>query len=335
MTVIDDDVEEELAGYPVARTNDISQATEVLERILPRVPVRMRTAIPATAFDMHMNAVDVGSLTTSYVRFGSAVHVITSATDSYYVNIPLVGNAIFREGRHVVHTTPGVAGVFSPTPEADLVWDGGCAQICLLIPRSSIERELERHLGHTLGESVEFDMEMDLTSLASRGWLDALRLVLNEADRSNGRPLHPLTIGTLENLLVDSLLVTQRHNYSQELEAPAASASPRAVRAAIELLQERPAHPWTVGELAGSVHLSVRALQDAFAKSTGTSPMRYLRGIRLARVHAELLSGAPSDVTVTEVASRWGFIHHGHFAAAYRAKFGEVPGHTLRLRSEP
>jgi AraC-like DNA-binding protein len=58
--------------------------------------------------------------------------------------------------------------------------------------------------------------------------------------------------------------------------------------------------------------------------------MVYLREVRLNRVHDELLSAAPDDVTVSVVASRWGFLHHGRFAEAYRRKFGCSPSATLR-----
>jgi transcriptional regulator GlxA family with amidase domain len=58
--------------------------------------------------------------------------------------------------------------------------------------------------------------------------------------------------------------------------------------------------------------------------------MRYLRQVRLARVHADLLDASPEQTTVAEVAARWGFVHHGHFAAAYRDRYGHPPVVTLR-----
>ncbi len=33
---------------------------------------------------------------------------------------------------------------------------------------------------------------------------------------------------------------------------------------------------------------------------------------------------------MTDIATKWGFGHLGRFAAAYRARFGESPSHTLR-----
>jgi transcriptional regulator GlxA family with amidase domain len=55
--------------------------------------------------------------------------------------------------------------------------------------------------------------------------------------------------------------------------------------------------------------------------------MRYLRQIRLARVHATLLAGSLRELTVAEAAIRWGFVHHGHFAAAYRTQFASETLH--------
>jgi transcriptional regulator GlxA family with amidase domain len=154
-------------------------------------------------------------------------------------------------------------------------------------------------------------------------------MVCRAVERSAGAPLHSMAAATLQNLLVDCLLLTQPHNYTEELTAPSRAGSSTAVSRAAELLHDRPEHMWSVGELAEQVHLSVRALQLAFRRDTGDSPMQYLRRIRLARVRTALLAGDPARLTITEVASRWGFSHLGHFAAAYRAEFGESPSETL------
>ena len=75
----------------------------------------------------------------------------------------------------------------------------------------------------------------------------------------------------------------------------------------------------------GAVDL-IRKLNDCFQEALGTSPLKYLRAVRLNGVRRELRMGAPS---VQDVAARWGFWHHGEFAAAYRRQFGELPSQTL------
>jgi AraC-like DNA-binding protein len=318
-----------LAGHPVLRTSDPAQAADALERVLPRIPVRLRTR-ESRRLKMVMNALDVGSVTASYLRFGTDIHLVTGETESYYVNIPLHGRTLWRNSQLRLLSTPSVAAVLSPGMRGEVVWDGDCAQLCVMVPGARLQRELENHLDRGVAAPLLFEPSMKLDSPTARGWMATLRLIHREIERPGGLLTHPLATRTFENLLIDSLLIAQRHNYTDALSAPGREASSRSARAAIELLEAHPERPWSVGELAREVHLSTRALQQTFARSIGLSPMRYLRQVRLARVHADLLDASPEETTVAEVAARWGFVHHGHFAAAYRTRYGHAPAETLR-----
>jgi AraC-like DNA-binding protein len=57
--------------------------------------------------------------------------------------------------------------------------------------------------------------------------------------------------------------------------------------------------------------------------------MRYLRDRRLDMVRETLSGLDPRTATVTTVAMNYGFHHLGHFCAAYKHKFGEMPRDTL------
>jgi AraC-like DNA-binding protein len=61
----------------------------------------------------------------------------------------------------------------------------------------------------------------------------------------------------------------------------------------------------------------------------GTTPMEFLRRVRLERAHRDLLHG---EGTVTDIALRWGFPHLSRFARAYRAQYGVLPSETRRAR---
>ena len=85
-----------------------------------------------------------------------------------------------------------------------------------------------------------------------------------------------------------------------------------------------------VADMAAAANVTVRALQYAFRRHCGTTPMGYLRTVRLHRAHHDLLTADPaSGVTVTQVAARWGFFHPGRFARLYRECFGVPPYRTL------
>jgi AraC family ethanolamine operon transcriptional activator len=88
----------------------------------------------------------------------------------------------------------------------------------------------------------------------------------------------------------------------------------------------------TVHELCEQLGSSPRALQDCFQKYTGLSPKTYLRTVGLNAVRRELQRQDATSVTVSDVATRFGFWHLSQFATDYRRLFGELPSETLRQR---
>jgi hypothetical protein len=80
-----------------------------------------------------------------------------------------------------------------------------------------------------------------------------------------------------------------------------------------------------------SAGVGARALQLSFAGHYGSTPMGYLRRVRLDRAHCELQAADPArGDTVGQVARRWGFAKRSRFAASYRRAYGVSPSHTLR-----
>jgi transcriptional regulator GlxA family with amidase domain len=75
----------------------------------------------------------------------------------------------------------------------------------------------------------------------------------------------------------------------------------------------------------------LRALQYAFRRRYDTTPMGYLRRVRLERAHQQLQAADPAaGVTVGQIARRWGWANQAKFAAAYRMQYGMPPSRTLR-----
>jgi transcriptional regulator GlxA family with amidase domain len=106
--------------------------------------------------------------------------------------------------------------------------------------------------------------------------------------------------------------------------------APRAVRRVEEFVK---AHfheeEITLEALAAVAGVSGQTLDESFRRFRGTTPMTYVRAVRMDRVRADLLDAAP-DTTVTEVLSRWGVTQFGRFAGAYHRRYGETPRATLR-----
>ena len=102
------------------------------------------------------------------------------------------------------------------------------------------------------------------------------------------------------------------------------------MKKAIEWLESEPARPWRVGELAALCGVAPRTLQKHFHRFLDQAPLAFLRDLRLDCVRQELLRGAP-DTSITEIATRYGFVHLGRFAIQYRRRYGETPSATLRM----
>ncbi|MFJ6239064.1 AraC family transcriptional regulator [Streptomyces griseus] len=94
------------------------------------------------------------------------------------------------------------------------------------------------------------------------------------------------------------------------------------VGAALRLLRNDPAHPWTVASLAARVGVSRAGLARRFTGLVGEPPMAYLTGRRLA-VAADLLR--ESDATVEAVARKVGYSTPFAFSAAFKRVRGVSP----------
>lgn len=84
-------------------------------------------------------------------------------------------------------------------------------------------------------------------------------------------------------------------------------------------------------DLCAELGVSDRTLRYAFRERFGIGPMAFFRALRLNAVRAALKGD--STTPIASVANRYGFQHHGNFAADYRRAFGELPSRTLRDRT--
>ncbi|MFP3466400.1 AraC family transcriptional regulator [Leifsonia sp. SIMBA_070] len=326
--------DEMFAARRVASCRGVEQVREVLSDVF--LPVDFPSANGSTPMVMRLNALRVGHVTCGYMRFRDAVRIQTSEAENYHVDIPTAGRAKMRAGLgRPIYGTQQAAGVFMPGRPVQLDCGDDFAQLSLMFPRAALQLELANLLGEELPRPLEFNAELDVATPGAGMMLHTLRLI-DDASRLDDGPLaSPLVSQRLEQVLMHSLLFAQQHNYSGALTGPAPASGTRPVSRAVELLRSDPAHPWTVGELASEVAVSVRSLQDGFRKSLGTTPMAFLRRVRLDRVHQELSHAEPGAVRVTEVAARWGFLHLGRFAAAYQDQFAERPSDTMRSPRTP
>ena len=96
----------------------------------------------------------------------------------------------------------------------------------------------------------------------------------------------------------------------------------RHVGRALALLHGRPAHSWTVDDLAREVALSRSVFAERFVELIGEPPMQYLTRWRLALAAQRLRTGVE---TIGRIAERIGYESEAAFNRAFKREFGMPP----------
>ena len=250
---------------------------------------------------------------------------------SYHVNMPLEGRLASRHRGTDVEATPERAALYGPLGETVLSrWESGCRQLCVKIERGAVDAALAAHLGREVVGPVTLDPSLDLRHGAGRSWAQLARMINEQLRQPDSLLYQPMVAAPLAHGLLTGLLTAASHELRAALASPAPAAQPPMLRRAIDYIEAHATLPITTADVAAHCNMSVRALQEGFARHLGQTPTHYLRAVRLRGAHHDLLTSSPFESTVATVSHRWGFTHLGRFAAAHQAAFGELPSTTLQ-----
>jgi AraC-like DNA-binding protein len=182
------------------------------------------------------------------------------------------------------------------------------------------------------GQPVRFTGYEPISPRAARAWQDAYAYVRGHVLSSPGSADHELIAANAAHLLAAVTLTVFPNTAMTADYLPGPGWVPPAdVHRAAGFIDAMADGPVTLDQIATVAGASGRALQHAFRGMYGTTPLGYLRRVRLERAHAQLQSTHPGDgTTVAAVARTWGWANPARFAAAYRQRFGISPSRTLR-----
>ncbi|WP_371526331.1 AraC family transcriptional regulator [Streptomyces sp. NBC_01283] len=311
-----------------------------------------RQMIGATFYSNFMDVIDgprtfsaefeigqLGALTVGELSCGADVRMRVGELGAYHVNILLGGQMHFRQGGGAsTVATAERAGVFQPVGDTVVErWTGDCRILAVKMDREALDQRLEQLIGRPVRTPLALAPELDTTRGPGRGWARLVTTVIEDLREEPGEPVDmaslyalPLVSAPLQEAILNGLLLAVEHPYREELTSPAQKLRPAPVKRAMDAVKEQPEYPFTPAGLAAEARVGVRWLQEAFRRYVGMSPMAYVRDVRLTRVRDELRAAEPGELSVSEVAYRWGFSHLGRFAEQYHARFGELPSQTLR-----
>lgn len=286
----------------------------------------------------HLETARLGGFSVGRQQAGAGVTGVVEPGDSYLAWVPSYGRSVYQRDREEYVSAPNHLLTWRPGVLHRVKKVAVSSELTYLALESWL---LERHLENLLDRPISGPITLDpITRLRPGGgqtWWSLLQLA-SSLMLGDGRLTHRAVLDPLCEAMMTGLLLSVDHQHRDALQRPVRPAGSRSVRCAVDAIHARPEEPYTVTALAGIAGTSVRSLQAAFHTQLGISPMAYLRHVRLARAHQDLVGN--DTTTVAEAAHRWGFTHLGRFAAAYAERYGEPPsvtrqGHHSRRPTRP
>ncbi|BBU20758.1 AraC family transcriptional regulator [Mycobacterium xenopi] len=319
-----------LTDHEIFYTENINEASTLIGKVL--APMRIACTANPSGFAATMHGVRLRNVSMLYLDLSVRATLEIPALGRYFgVHMPTNGLARCHHNGHEFEANTVCALVTSPKTALTMHLEDDSPQLLIRIEEQALVDYLTRLRGRRLSRPLVFHPEFDLTSDVAMRWHAAVQLLHTEVYQPGSLVQSGQGISGIEELLMNSLLHVQPSNYHEELVRPARQPGRRVVQRAIEYIDAHLAEPLTMGLIARNVHMSIRSIQQGFRDELGVSPMTYVRDRRLERVHDELADAMPGDgVTVTDVATRWGFHHLGSFAVEYRKRWGVSPSETLR-----
>lgn len=239
---------------------------------------------------------------------------------------------VTRGDRHV-RLAAGQALITGSVGETIKCWRGKCSLLNIIMPEQALARILASECAPEDRALIRLG-QMEMVELGS---VSALAHLVGAvvADLSESRPAfraehaaaqaeHALHLLALKSFAVpDDAASTRR--------GAGSTAVPFYVRRAESYMRDHLQQPLTVHGIAEFVGVSPRTLQYGFKAYRHTTPMEFLRTVRLSVAREALVKARSTGRKVSEIAELCGYVSLSHFSRDYRAWFDESPSDTIRI----
>jgi len=246
------------------------------------------------------------------------------------VTVPVSAPLEFFRGHQGSTFPPGSAHVLHTNDHLDLRIGPASGLFVATFEQQWIDGAAQRLTQRPHYFDVHEGWRLDLRSATGQSFRHFLDFIWAETCRGGEFTRSALAIREIENTCATLLILAsepaQRRSGSSDGSAPAK----RPLEIAEEYLRANLTEPFGLDKLIEITGASASTLLREFRKRHGMSPMQYLKLRRLEAVRRELLAAEPGTGVVTEIATAYGFYHHGRFAGRYKETFGELPSETLR-----
>lgn len=313
----------------VRSADSLDEATDVVSKNI--YPHRLRVADARGRNLMCLtSALDLGDCALGYVQYGFNVEIDPGVISEYLlVKTTVSGQGQVTCGDQTVTSTPGSIIMTSMTRATRISMTAECRHLTARICRKAVEYRITEKLGRRLSAPLQFGLEVPTDSDFGRAWHQLLKHICDLSATAPKALAAEDVRKQYSRTMIELLVHAAPHNYSEALERGANQAIPWYVRRAREYMHDHLADLRSIAEIAVSVGITPRTLQNGFRHVFNMTPAEYVRDIRIRALHEALLHADPTQ-SVTEVMQDIGIVNFGRYAQYYRRKIGVAPSVTLR-----
>ena len=295
-------------------SSDIDEACDRIGRVMQ--PHHLKPVGPFCRNVYRMDYLRIGGLGMGTIRLGRT-QVDCGEIDGYHLLIFCIeGNA--RIAHSVGETEIGkMRGVCLWPGE---LFQGEFSEDCEQLVFRIDPKLMDSHAGQRNSRLVPI---LDLNKRALAPWTSLVCSILHDPCAIEMILGNPRIAADYEQLLIGLLLSGQG---LLEQPKPTRGAACASVRRAELFIREHFAEGLRLDDIAAASGVPARTLLDSFRHFRQTSPMRYLRNVRLDAVRERLLIEHEANISL--LAFDAGFGHLGRFARDYCDRFCETPSQT-------
>jgi len=315
-------IEDRLRKHLILESSNVDEAVTGVAGVLNGHALAPRS--PALQARLYANGGEY--LKICMLEYGAAVTVETQPASNFLIVQSAVRGNVHVQGEGGRWTVKPGSGVILPAAgRLKLDWDASAIQVLVKIPLVRLHEMYVMLFGLPAPADLAFEPRLALGTAPGAGWSALLNHYYEQLDDPVAPAWHKRS-QMAEQALLGHLLC---YFAARRAGADERRIAPRHVRRAREFIESSLSEPINLSEIAKASGVSARSLSRAYQEHFGISPMAAVRMLRLDRIHEELASSS-DDVSIADVAFRWGWTHLGRLAAAYRERYGQLPNRTLR-----
>ena len=231
-------------------------------------------------------------------------------------------------GRETYVAHPGHVFVLHPEQEAQEHWSNGCRQFIVRIDKREIDKAIAKFLGRQPATEVSFSCLSRDPGISD--WIRHLSQLPQSAVPSEVSVFENQHVAYhLEQSLIMMLLTEIEHSATSEMSQNNRSPAPYYVKRVEDMFRAHFESEISMDDIIKAAGVSARTVFYGFQRWRGTSPMGYLRDMRLDAARQNLAKAVAGPKSVSEAALAVGFANFSQFSKLYKLRFGQKPSATL------